>query len=218
MIVVLFGAPGSGKGTQAKAVASRFGLTHLSTGDIFRSEIAAKSAIGLKAQEFVKNGKLVPDDLVTEMVSGRLDLDGGRYLLDGFPRNIEQGQSFSNALAKEGKAVTLAVLLKLSNQEAMKRLTARRVCPKCEAVFNVLSRKPKTEGVCDSCQGDLIQRVDDTPETASKRLMVFEDLTQPLVSLYRSEGVFQEVDAGRPAEDVTESLAKLIDAAAKRKT
>lgn len=216
MIVILLGLPGSGKGTQAKALCGRYGLTHLATGDIFRSEISAKTPFGAKAADYMKKGQLVPDDLVTEMVAGRMDMTG-RYLLDGFPRTIEQAEEFGKGLAQEGAKVNLTVLLSLTNEEALRRLTARRVCGKCGEVFNVLTKKPTSEDKCDSCQGDLIQRNDDARETVAKRLMVFEDLTQPLVTFYRNEGVFEEVDGSRAPAEVTNSLIQVFDRVLKQK-
>ena len=211
MIVILIGAPGSGKGTQSSVFCERFGFTHLSTGDIFRAEMAAQTAVGRKAAEFVNNGKLVPDEIVTEMVAGKLDdPKGGRYLLDGFPRNLAQAQALSGLLGKRGAAVDLVLFLNLTPSEAMKRLTSRRICGGCGEVFNVLSRPPKAEGKCDKCGKYLVQREDDTEATARKRLMVYEDLTRPLVAYYKAEGVLHEVDGGRSPEAVTASLAEIM--------
>lgn len=212
MILILLGAPGSGKGTQSKALAAKYGYTHLSTGDIFRAEIAQKTTLGLKADDYVKKGQLVPDDLVTEMVAGRLEA-GTNYLLDGFPRNAEQAQSLARILSGNGQQVDLAIYLNLTHAEATKRLTSRRICGKCGEVFNVLTKKPKAENKCDSCGGDLIQRSDDSEATAKKRLMVFEDLTHPLIAYYKAEGVFHEVQAAQAPEKVTRDLCSVIDGA-----
>ncbi|MDD5655774.1 MAG: nucleoside monophosphate kinase [Elusimicrobia bacterium] len=211
MIIILIGAPGSGKGTQSAVLCRRFGFTHLSTGDILRAEIAGKTAIGLKAAEYVNNGKLVPDHIVTEMVAMKLeDPKGGRYLFDGFPRNLEQAQTLSGALAKQSASIDLVLFLELSHDEAMRRLTSRRLCGACGEVFNVMTRPSKKEGACDKCGGALVQREDDSEATARKRLMVYEDLTRPLVSFYKAEQVLHEVDAGRAPEAVTENLAEII--------
>ncbi|MFA6002900.1 MAG: adenylate kinase [Elusimicrobiota bacterium] len=211
MIVILIGAPGSGKGTQSAALCGQFDFKHLSTGDIFRAEMAAKTELGQKAMEYVNHGKLVPDHIVTEMVAQKLaNPKTERYLLDGFPRNLEQAQALSVFLVKQGAGIDMVLFLDLSHAEAMKRLTSRRLCGGCGEVFNVISRPPKAEGKCDKCGKDLIQREDDSEATARKRLMVYEDLTRPLVSYYKAEQVFQEVDAGRSPEDVTISLAAIV--------
>lgn len=209
MIIIFLGAPGSGKGTQSQALSQKYGITHMSTGDIFRAEIAEKTSLGLKAQEFVKSGRLVPDNIVTEMVAGRLDPEG-KYLLDGFPRNLEQAKELDKMLT--GKAeVSAVILLDVPHAELIKRLTSRRVCPKCGATFNVISAKPKVEGKCDRCGAELVQREDDSEATAKKRLMLFDDVTSPLTAYYRGEGVFHEVNAAQSAERVTADLSKIIE-------
>jgi adenylate kinase len=211
MIAILIGAPGAGKGTQSSSLCERFAFTHLSTGDIFRAEMAAQSAVGRKAAEYVNSGKLVPDEIVTEMVAGRLDdLAGGRYLLDGFPRNLAQAQALSGLLAGRGAGVDLVLFLDLAPAEAMKRLTSRRICGGCGEVFNVLSRPPKAEGKCDRCGKDLVQREDDAEATARKRLMVYEDLTRPLVAYYKAEGLLHEFDGGGRPEAVAAGLAEIV--------
>lgn len=210
MIVVLLGAPGAGKGTQSKVLSERYGLLHLATGDIFRGEIAAKTSLGLKAADYVKNGKLVPDNIVTEMVAAKID-GAKSYLLDGFPRTLEQAQALDGFLKPQGRSVDLVILLNLPQNAAMKRLTSRRVCSKCYEVYNILTKPPVADGVCDKCGGKVEQREDDTDATAAKRLMVFEDLTQPLAAYYKGEQIFSEVDASRGPAEVTASLSALID-------
>lgn len=214
MILILLGAPGAGKGTQSKLLCQKYGFTHLATGDIFRAEIAAKSALGLKAQEYVKSGRLVPDELVVEMVAAKLDSGSGSYLLDGFPRNLAQAQALSGCLARQGLAITAVVYLNLPQREAIARLTSRRVCAKCGEVFNVLTRPPKQEGVCDACGGEVVQREDDTEATAKKRLMVFDDLTHPLVAYYKAEQVFHEIDAAQSPDSIAQALSAVIDSVA----
>jgi adenylate kinase len=212
MIVILLGAPGSGKGTQSKELASKYGFVHLSTGDIFRAEIANKTALGQKVEGILKSGKLVPDAITVEIVAAKLEA-GKKYLLDGFPRNVEQAQALDKILKDHKSQVDSVVLLDLPHAEAMKRLTSRRVCSKCGAVYNELSKPSKALGVCDACGGKVEQRPDDSEATAQKRLMVFEDLTQPLISYYKAEGVFQQVNAAQKPEQVTADLNKIIDAA-----
>jgi adenylate kinase len=212
VIVILLGSPGSGKGTQSKRLADRYGFQHLATGDIFRAEIAQKTAIGVKAQDYLKNGKLVPDSVVIEMVAGKIET-GGNYLLDGFPRTIEQAQGLAEMLKRVGSSVDLVVFLTLPKEEAIKRMTSRRTCSNCGEVFNTISRPTAVEGVCDKCSGKVVQRDDDSEATAVKRLMVFEDLTHPLVAYYKSEGAFQEVDASRSPAQVEAALSAVIDSA-----
>ena len=213
MIVILLGYPGSGKGTQSKILSAKYGFTHLATGDIFRGEIAAKTGLGLKAAEYVKTGKLVPDVIVTEMVAGKLEYDGRKYLLDGFPRNLAQAEALADFLTPHKAAIDLVIFLNLPRAEVLKRLTSRRVCVSCGEVYNTLTRPPAVEGKCDKCQGDVVQREDDSDKTVGKRLMVFEDLTHPLVAYYKSEHIFYEVDASKSPEEVTAALCSVIESA-----
>jgi adenylate kinase len=210
MIVILLGAPGSGKGTQSMRLADKYGFTHLATGDIFRAEISQGTELGKKAQDYVKSGKLVPDAIVTEMVAARLEKDKN-YLLDGFPRNLDQAQSLAEMLKRNGVSIDLVCSLALPTAEAIRRMSSRRICANCAEVYNTLSRPPKADGVCDKCGGKVIQREDDTEATAAKRLMVFEDLTQPLVAYYKAEQVFHEIDASKTAAQVEAALAAVIE-------
>ncbi len=212
MIVILLGAPGSGKGTQSKILAAKYGFTHLATGDIFRAEMAAKTPIGLKASEYVKSGKLVPDNIVVEMVAGRME-PGVNYLLDGFPRNLNQAEELTRILAPQRKTIDKVVLLDLPRAEALKRLTSRRICAKCAEVYNIYTKPPKTDAQCDVCGGDVVQREDDSEATAGKRLMVYEDLTNPLVAYYKAEQILEQVDASQAPDQVTQAVAAIIDAA-----
>lgn len=210
MIVILLGCPGSGKGTQSKRLADKYGFQHLATGDIFRAEIAQQTGIGIKAQDYLKAGKLVPDSIVIEMVAGKIE-KGGKYLLDGFPRTIEQAQGLAGMLKRFGEAVDLVVFMTLSQKEAIRRMASRRTCSSCGEVYNILSRPTKAEGACDKCSGKVVQREDDSEATAAKRLMVFEDLTQPLVAYYKSEQAFHEVDASQEPDKVEAALSSVID-------
>ena len=212
MIAILLGSPGSGKGTQCKRLADKYGFVHLATGDIFRSEITQKTTLGVKAQDYVKNGKLVPDAIVVEMVAGKIE-SGGKYLLDGFPRTVEQAHGLAEMLRRVGSAVDLVVCLTLPKDEAIRRMASRRICSGCAEVFNTISRPTKVEGVCDKCSGKVIQREDDTEATAAKRLMVFEDLTQPLVAYYKAEQAFHAVDADQVPEKVEAALSAVIESA-----
>jgi adenylate kinase len=211
MIVILLGAPGSGKGTQSKRLAAKYGFTHLATGDIFRAEIALKTPLGTKAQDYVKAGRLVPDDVVVEMVAGKI-LRGGRYMLDGFPRTVDQATALTDMLKRTGAAVNLVIYLTLPMAEAIRRVASRRVCANCGEVYNTISRPTKKEATCDKCGAAVIQREDDAEATARKRFMVFEDLTQPLAAYYRGDQLLVEVNAAAAPDAVEAALSAAIDA------
>jgi adenylate kinase len=210
MIVILIGAPGSGKGTQSKRLVARYGFTYLATGDIFRAEIAKKSPLGQKAEAYLKAGKLVPDPIVIEIVAGKVT-PGGKYLFDGFPRTVDQARGLDDILRRAGSEVDLVVSLTLPNDAAVRRMTSRRICEKCGEVYNTITRAPRKDAVCDKCGGAVIQREDDSEPTAKKRLMVFEDQTQPLVAYYRGEQVLQEIDAAQSPEKVEAALAAAVE-------
>jgi adenylate kinase len=209
MIVILIGAPGSGKGTQSQRLVARYGFTYLATGDIFRAEIAKKTPLGQKAEGYLKAGKLVPDPIVIEIVAGKVT-PGGKYLFDGFPRTVDQARGLDEILRKAGAHVDIVVSLTLPASDAIARMSSRRICSKCGEVFNVISRKPRKEGLCDKCGGALIQREDDSEATAKKRLMVFEDQTQPLVAYYRGEQLLHEVDASQSVDAVEAALSAVV--------
>lgn len=218
MRIVLLGCPGAGKGTQSKVLSSRFDLAHISTGDLFRAEMEKKSPLGQKVSEYVRKGMLVPDAVVIELVAAKLDESGGRWLLDGFPRTLEQAQALDKYLQGKGQGIDLVVYLAMMPEEVVRRLTGRRTCSKCGEVYNLASRPPVQEGLCDACGGELIQREDDSEATVRKRLMVYEDLTQPLTAYYRAAHAFHELDGGMPVDEVTESLSAVVENAQKAGT
>lgn len=210
MIIVLLGAPGAGKGTQSRVLGARYGLKHLATGDIFRGEMAAKTTLGEKAAAYVKAGRLVPDEMVTEMIAAKIE-DNGKYLLDGYPRTLAQAQALDGILKNSKNSIDLVVYLNLSRDAAIRRMTSRRLCVSCSEVYNVLTKPPKAAGVCDRCASKLEQREDDSEATAAKRLMVFEDVTQPLIAYYKSGQIFYEVDGSLDPDRVTAGLTAIID-------
>lgn len=209
--IILLGCPGAGKGTQAKALCARYGLAHVSTGDLFRAEAAAKSSLGRKVEDFMKRGMLVPDEVVIEMVAAKLDSLAGGWLFDGFPRTLPQAQELGKVLEGAGKKIDMVLSLALDPEAVVRRMTGRRSCPGCGEVFNLESRPPKAEGRCDKCGGPLVQREDDAEATVRKRLMVYEDLTQPLAAFYRSEGLFEEVDGALRPDEVSGKLYAVVD-------
>ena len=212
MNIILLGCPGAGKGTQAKILAEKYGLKHIATGDLFRAEIAAKTPLGLKVGDYLRNGTLVPDHLVVEMVAGKLDgSNAAGYVLDGFPRTLEQAQALDGVLKKTSQRIDAVAYINMKEAEVIQRLSSRRSCSKCGALYNLLTKPPKTEGKCDACGGDIIQREDDSEQTVRKRLLVYNDLTSPLISFYRSEVPFFEIDGAQPIDAVTEALKKLMN-------
>lgn len=210
--IVILGCPGAGKGTQARLLCERFSIPHLSTGDLLRSEASAGTSLGRKVGDYLKRGSLVPDTIMVELVCAKLDACPGGWLLDGFPRTLVQAQELSAFLNSAGQRLDLVLSLELKESEVVTRLTSRRSCPSCGEVFNLLTRRPKAEGKCDRCASALIQREDDGEATVRRRLMVYEDLTRPLVAYYRGEHLFEEVDAARSMEEVAAIVASVIEA------
>jgi adenylate kinase len=213
MNIVLLGAPGSGKGTQAKRISQRYNVPHISTGDIFRQEIAKKSDLGLQVEGYVKSGRLVPDDLTVSIVSQRLfqkDCEQG-FVLDGFPRTVGQAEALDAGLSSAKKKLNKVIDLELSENEVVQRLSSRRQCEKCGKIYNLTFQPPRTADQCDADAGRLTQRDDDRPETIMKRLMIFEDLTAPLIAYYRAQGLLETVNGNQDMEAVSRSIYKILD-------
>ena len=210
--LVMLGAPGAGKGTQARLMEENLGIPQVSTGDLFRYNLSKETELGLLAKSYMEKGVLVPDDVTVRMVEERLsrpDCAGGA-ILDGFPRNLDQARALDDLLAKMGQKVTLALYVKVDREDLIARLTGRRVCKSCQAAYHVLFNPPAKEGVCDECGGELYQRADDSRETVEKRLEVYFDQTAPLIDYYREKGVLAEVDGGRSIPEVQEQILKLV--------
>ena len=214
MRMILLGCPGAGKGTQSKILCDRHGIPHIATGDLFRAEIEKKSPLGLKVQDYVAKGMLVPDSVVIELVASKLDSATDGWLLDGYPRTLDQAQALDKWLEQNGQKLDAVILIAMREDAVVSRLTSRRTCQSCGAVYNALTRPPREEGKCDTCQGPVVQRGDDSEATVRKRLMVFNDLTAPLVSYYRHAHDFHEVDGARSADDVTAALEAILAALA----
>ena len=211
-IIVLLGAPGAGKGTQAGILKEAYGLLHVSTGDMLREAIKEGSRTGMAAQSYMNKGELVPDSIVTELVVDRLARpDAGHgVILDGYPRTLAQAESLDGALEKTGKAVNTVLYFKTSDEVAIQRLSGRRVCPKCGFNYHIKNIPPKTEGVCDKCGVSLMQREDDRPETVKNRLVVYGERTKDLIDHYRKKGTLREVDGDLPAEKLFENIKTLF--------
>jgi adenylate kinase len=211
MRIVLVGAPGAGKGTQAKYIGQHFGVPAISTGDIFRANLAAQTPLGLAAKRFMDKGDLVPDEVTIGIVRDRLsqgDADGG-FLLDGFPRTLPQAEALDGMLDELGQPIDAALELKVDEDEVVRRLSGRRTCRKCGHVWHTEFDPPKTDGVCDICGGELFQRDDDKPETIRRRLQVYNDQTAPLVGYYRDKGLLRTIEATGKVDEITQ---RAIDA------
>ncbi|MBI4803483.1 MAG: adenylate kinase [Elusimicrobia bacterium] len=210
MNIVLLGFPGSGKGTQAKAVSEKFSLLHLSTGDIFREAIASDTPLGLEVSDYLAAGRLVPDKLVLKIIKARLAAETKGLLFDGFPRTVEQAQGLDDYFTARNQAVDAALFLDVEEAEVVQRLGSRRTCPKCRKIYNLLSSPPLNMGLCDGCGGTLVLRDDDKPEVIYKRLSVYKDQTEPLVAYYRGLGNFHRVKGGRAPEEITAEISTIL--------
>lgn len=209
--VVLFGPPGSGKGTQAEILREQAGYEHYSTGEVFRDHIARRTAIGQSIEAYVTSGRLVPDEVVLEVVGAFLAEKAGRpVLFDGFPRTVVQAEGLDRVLAMRGAAVDLALLVDLSDEEVVKRLTSRRQCRQCSKIYNLSFSPPQRAGVCDRCGGELYQRKDDMEVTIRDRLAVYHQQTKPLVDYYRKQGKLAVVDGAIGRDRVFAELSRLL--------
>ncbi len=214
MHVILLGAPGAGKGTQAVQISQRLGLAHIASGDLFRQEQASGSELGNIAKSYMEKGQLVPDEVTVKMILGRIsqpDCAKG-ILLDGFPRTLEQAKALDGALAKGGKGIDLVLYIKVPNEELIKRLGGRWICRGCQTPYHVVEAPPKVAGKCDKCGGELYQRADDTEETVRKRLDVYFSQTAPLIDYYTAEGKLAEANGEQGIEDVGRDLIAIIEA------
>jgi adenylate kinase len=211
MILIFLGPPGSGKGTQAKILAEKKGLPHISLGDILREEVRAASEIGLKAKSFMDLGNLVPDELSIELTRQRIsrgDCQKG-FIIDGFPRSMGQAEALAKMFAERRLKLDRVIYFKIDEAEVVKRLSGRRSCKNCGAVYHTVSKPPKVEGKCDLCGGDLSLRLDDQPEVIKTRFEVYARTTQPLIDYYKQQGVLLEIDANQPIEQVFQQLVKV---------
>ena len=212
MKIIMLGAPGAGKGTQAKMIAEKCGIPHISTGDIFRANIKNGTELGAKAKEYMDKGLLVPDELVCDLVVDRIqqaDCEKG-YILDGFPRTIPQAEALDKALAANNEAVDFAINVEVPDENIINRMSGRRACVGCGATYHIQFNAPKVEGVCDTCGEKLILRDDDKPETVKNRLSVYHEQTQPLIDYYSKKGVLAEVDGTQSMDDVFNAIVNVL--------
>lgn len=211
MNVILFGAPGAGKGTQSELLIKRQKMVQISTGDLFRAAIKGQTDLGKKAQEYMDKGQLVPDSIVIGMVEEVLQKGVKDVILDGFPRTVAQAQALDELLVKMNLSIGKAIFLEVPMKVLMDRLTGRRVCKNCGAVYHIVSKPTKMEGKCDACGGEVIQRNDDKAEVIETRLKTYQEFTSPLKEFYKKAGKFTEVDGNRGTEEVYKEIEKIIN-------
>ena len=212
MKLIVLGAPGAGKGTQALMLSEKYNVLHISTGDIFRSNIKQGTELGKKAKEYIDAGMLVPDELTLSLIMDRLhqpDCEGG-YILDGFPRTIPQAERLTEALQADGEELTAVLDIEVPDEVIVERMAGRRICPACGDSYHTKYHAPKVEGICDRCGGAVVMRKDDAPETVLKRLEVYREQTEPIVAYYRELGKEAIIDSDQPLEEVRAELTALL--------
>lgn len=214
MKIIMLGAPGAGKGTQAKKIAEKYHIPHISTGDIFRANIKNGTELGKKAKTYMDQGLLVPDELTVDLVIDRVGQDDCKdgYILDGFPRTIPQAECLDAALEKRGEKVDFAINVEVPDENIVNRMSGRRACVGCGATYHIKYNPTKVDGVCDACGEKLVLRDDDKPETVQKRLGVYHDQTQLLIDYYTKSGVLKEVDGTVDMEDVFQAIVEILGA------
>ena len=212
MKIIMFGAPGAGKGTQAKKIAAKYSIPHISTGDIFRANIKNGTELGNKAKTYMDQGLLVPDELVVDLVVDRVKQDDctNGYVLDGFPRTIPQAEALDKALAAIGEKMDYAIDVDVPDENIVHRMSGRRACVGCGATYHLEYAPTKTEGICDACGKELILRDDDKPETVKKRLGVYHEQTQPLIDYYTNAGILKTVDGTIDINDVFQAIVDIL--------
>lgn len=210
MNIILFGAPGAGKGTQSELLIGRKGMTQISTGDLFRAAIKGRTDLGRQAQEYMDKGQLVPDSITIGMVEEKLKTGVKNFILDGFPRNVAQAEALESLLRKMNLSVDKAVFLEVPTSILMSRLTGRRVCRNCGAVYHIESKPSAKPGVCDNCGGEVYQRNDDKSDVIGARLKTYEEFTSPLKVFYQRAGKYEEVKGDRSADEVYRDIERVI--------
>lgn len=214
MKIIMLGAPGAGKGTQAKMIAEKYSIPHISTGDIFRANIKNGTQLGMEAKKYMDQGLLVPDELTVKILLDRVaneDCKNG-YVLDGFPRTIPQAEVLDKALTELGDKIDYAIDVDVPDENIVRRMGGRRACLSCGATYHIEHIPPKTEGICDTCGQELVLRDDDKPETVQNRLSVYHEQTQPLIDFYAAKGVLKTVDGTMDMKDVFNAIVEILQA------
>ena len=212
MKIVMLGAPGAGKGTQAKMIAEEFAIPHISTGDIFRANVKGGTPLGMEAKAYMDRGELVPDELTVRILLDRVAKDdcAGGYVLDGFPRTIPQAEVLDSELAKMNDRIDFAIDVEVPDENIVRRMSGRRACLNCGATYHIEHIPPRKEGICDACGSELVLRDDDKEETVKKRLAVYHEQTQPLIDFYNNKGVLKEVDGTVDSAEVFAAIKKVL--------
>lgn len=212
MKIIMLGAPGAGKGTQAKMIAEKYSLPHISTGDIFRANIKNGTELGMEAKKYMDQGQLVPDELTVKILLDRVAKDDCKngYVLDGFPRTIPQAEVLDKALTELNEKIDFAIDVDVPDENIINRMSGRRACLSCGATYHIVYNAPKKENVCDTCGSELVLRDDDQPETVKKRLTVYHEQTQPLIDYYTQKGVLKTVDGTVDMKDVFASIVNIL--------
>ena len=212
MKLIFLGPPGAGKGTQAAVISKKYGIAHISTGDILRDNVARETELGLKAKKYMESGQLVPDDVIVDMVERRLKEEYCRagFILDGFPRTVVQAEALDKLLEKLHITLDGIVYFDVPDDVVIKRLSGRRICKSCGAIYNIHSQPPKKEGVCDLCGGELYQRSDDEESVVRNRLKVYKEQTAPLISYYEKSDKFLRDDASQDGSAVVQAIAEVV--------
>lgn len=214
MKIIMLGAPGAGKGTQAKQIAEKYHIPHISTGDIFRANIKNGTELGKKAKTYMDQGLLVPDSLTCDLVVDRIHQDDCKdgFILDGFPRTIPQAKALDEALSAMHEKMDYAIDVDVPDENIVRRMGGRRACLNCGATYHIVSIPTKVEGICDKCGSPVVLRDDDKPETVQKRLSVYHEQTQPLIDYYKEQGILKTVDGTQPMEDVFAAVVEILGA------
>ena len=214
MKIIMLGAPGAGKGTQAKQIADKYSIPHISTGDIFRANIKNGTELGKKAKQYMDQGALVPDELTCDLVMDRIQQDDCKngFVLDGFPRTIPQAEALDAVLGKINEKMDYAIDVDVPDENIVNRMSGRRACLNCGATYHLISIPPKVEGICDRCGSEIVLREDDKPETVQKRLKVYHEQTQPLIDYYKNQGILKSVDGTQPMDEVFKAIVTILGA------